>query len=180
MPRKRALVTLTEKRLRGRPSLYKEEDAPELARRACLLGATNQGLADFFDVSTKTIDHWIATKPEFAQAVYDGRQVADTKVADSLYQRATGYSHPAVKIMTRAIGEGQSVIEEVPYTERYAPDATSMIFWLKNRRPDLWRDKQEIDNPGAGNTYINNDNRKQTVVINAAEASKDYKALLGR
>jgi hypothetical protein len=34
-------------------------------------------------------------------------------------------------------------IKEV--TKEVAPDATSMIFWLKNRRPERWRDKQSID-----------------------------------
>ena len=70
-----------------------------------------------------------------------GKQAADDRVERSLYQRANGYSHPAVKVfMTR---DGKTI--EHKYTEYYPPDPTSMIWWLKNRRPDRWRDVQNID-----------------------------------
>jgi hypothetical protein len=49
----------------GRPTLYRRELC-ELARNYCLLGATNADLAGFFDVTTRTIDNWIAAHPEFA------------------------------------------------------------------------------------------------------------------
>ena len=47
----------------------------------------------------------------------------DIKVAESLFRRATGYSHDA---------------------KHYPPDTTACIIWLKNRRPDIWRDKQDV------------------------------------
>lgn len=121
----------------GRPTSYKPEFA-ELARKFCLLGATNDRLAELFEVATSTIGKWIAEIPAFSDAVKAGRAEADATVAASLYHRANGYSHEAAKIM---VVEGAVVHEK--YTEHYPPDATSMIFWLKNRRPDLWRDKLE-------------------------------------
>ena len=70
-----------------------------------------------------------------------GKQAADDRVERSLYQRANGYSHPAVKtFMTR---DGKTV--EHKYTEHYPPDTTAAIFFLKNRRPDRWRDVQNIE-----------------------------------
>jgi hypothetical protein len=39
----------------------------------------------------------------------------------------------------------EGAVVETPYTEHYPPDATSMIFWLKNRKPEQWRDKQDVD-----------------------------------
>lgn len=138
------------KRKPGRPAVW-VNDIVELTRRACRLGATNKALAGFFDVSEGTINDWIRDKPEFAEAIRDGRTFADAHVADSLYRKATGYEHQAVKIFCNAEGD----ITEVPYTERYAPDTTAAIFWLKNRRPDLWRDvKEKNENgEGSGNTY---------------------------
>jgi hypothetical protein len=63
------------------------------------------------------------------------------QVERSLYQRGNGYSHPAVKaFMTR---DGKII--EHKYVERYPPDVTACIFFLKNRRPDRWRDVQRID-----------------------------------
>ena len=124
---------------RGRPSKYKEE-FPEQARKLCLLGATDKDLARFFGVTESTLNEWKKVHPEFSESLKAGKELADAVVAESLFNRAKGYSHEAVKILV--VG-GQ--VERVPYTEHYPPDATSMIFWLKNRRPDLWRDKPEPD-----------------------------------
>ncbi len=43
----------------GRPTVYKPENA-EIARHACMLGATNESLAERFEVCRRTIDNWIA------------------------------------------------------------------------------------------------------------------------
>ena len=78
---------------------------------------------------------------EFRGALKVSKDVFDDKIERSLAQRAIGYSHPAVKaFMTR---DGKIV--EHHYTEHYPPDTTAALFWLKNRRPDRWRDVQRID-----------------------------------
>ena len=73
----------------GRPTAYRREFC-ELAHNYCLLGATNAELAGFLDVSPRTIDNWIASHPAFAEAVREGRVVADARVARCLYERAVG------------------------------------------------------------------------------------------
>lgn len=90
----------------------------------------------------RTIHHWKLAHPEFLHALKAGKEEADASVAKSLYQRALGYSHAAVKIITVADGNNQgSHVEQVPYTEYYPPDTTACIFWLKNRQREQWRDK---------------------------------------
>lgn len=121
----------------GRPPKYRDEFV-EQARKFCLLGATNEELARLFEVGLATLNRWIAETPAFRDAIKDGRAIADGEVANRLFRRACGYSHQAQKIMQY---EGVPVI--VDYIEHYPPDATSMIFWLKNRRPDLWREKPQ-------------------------------------
>lgn len=135
-----------EPRPNGRPPDYKDEYAG-LAHNYCLLGAKNDDLARMFGVNPRTVDRWLAEKPKFCRAVKEGREEADAKVASSLYHRANGYSHQAVKIFN----DRETGVTTVPYTEHYPPDSTAMIFWLKNRRPDLWRDKTEHEHSaGAG------------------------------
>ena len=121
----------------GRPSKYRDEFA-EQARKLCLLGATDKELGSFFGVSEQTINAWKSEHSAFLESLKAGKELADATVADSLYQRAKGYSHPEDDI--RVVG-GAIVI--TPTIKHYPPDSTALIFWLKNRRPDLWRDKRE-------------------------------------
>lgn len=127
----------------GRPSSYRAEFAKQ-AEKLCKLGATDDDLADFFDVTITTIKNWKSRHPPFLAALKGGKEAADDRVERSLYQKAVGYTHDAVKIVTVAQGNNMgSVVESVPYREHVPPDTTACIFWLKNRRPDLWRDKVE-------------------------------------
>lgn len=126
----------------GRPSKYKDE-FPEQARKLCLLGATDKELASFFEVAVSTISEWKLSFPEFSEALKAGKQLADATIADSLYQRAKGYSHREDDIR---VVSGAIVI--TPTIKNYPPDSTALIFWLKNRRPDLWRDKREEEGGG--------------------------------
>lgn len=130
----------------GRPSSYRPEYAEQTYKLA-LLGATDEDLANFFGVSVQTIHNWTDRHPEFVESRKKGKAHADAKVAESLYRRAIGYEHEAVKITTHA-ETGHTTI--TPYIERYPPDTTAAIFWLKNRRPDLWRDKQVQEHTGDG------------------------------
>ena len=81
----------------GRPTTYRPENA-EIARYACMLGATNEILAERFEVSRRTIDNWIATIPEFSDAVRQGRDVADEAVVSALFARATGMEQQMTKV----------------------------------------------------------------------------------
>lgn len=117
----------------GRPSKYRQE-FDEQARKLCLLGATNKDLAKFFEVTDSTLSLWMVQHESFSEALKAGRQLADAKVGERLYQRAIGYSHPDVHVSNY-----QGMVTLTPITKHYPPDPVSMIFWLKNRRPDLWR-----------------------------------------
>lgn len=128
----------------GRPSDYREEYA-EQARKLCLLGAIDKELADFFDVSEQTINAWKTQFPDFLESVKAGKVMANANVADRLYQRALGYSHPEVHISNY-----QGEITQTPITKHYPPDPTSAIFFLKNREKEKWRDRIEQEVSGAG------------------------------
>ena len=91
---------------------------PEYAVRAaacCKLGATDVELANILGVSPGTISDWKTLHPDFLHAIKVDKAVADDRVVHSLYQRAVG------------------------------TDTTAAIFWLKNRRPDEWRERIDIN-----------------------------------
>lgn len=122
---------------RGRPSKF----TPATLRQARFLaarGATDAELAEFFEVSEKTLNTWKKTHPEFLQSLKDGKSVADDKVQNSLFQKAVGYSHPDTHVSNH-----QGTVTLTPVVKHYPPDTTACIFWLKNRKPAEWRDKVE-------------------------------------
>lgn len=123
----------------GRPTKYKKEFAKQ-AEKICLLGATDEFLADYFEVAVSTIHKWKLDHEEFSDSIKRGKAEADLKVAESLYGRATGYSHPEEKVFNN---QGEILTHNT--VKHYAPDPTAAIFWLKNRQPKQWRDKQEVD-----------------------------------
>lgn len=133
----------------GRKTRYKKEYC-DLAYKFCLLGATDNDLADLFTTSESVINAWKRRHKEFSEALKAGKVAADAKVAESLYKRACGYSHPDTKPqwvesdMKGEDGEWHRVgrWEYAEFTKHYPPDSTAMIYWLKNRSAN-WRDKPE-------------------------------------
>ena len=131
------------KKKAGRPTKYKPEYA-ELAYKFCLLGATDKDLARFFEVEEKTVNNWKEEYPEFLQSLKAGKEQADAEIAQKLYHRAKGYKHIDTKFATF---EGQ-ITDEREYMRHYPPDTIAAIFWLKNRQPQKWRDRQEVEHTG--------------------------------
>ena len=125
----------------ARPTKYKPEYI-EQAAKLCALAATDQEMADFFDVSVATLNRWKSLYPEFCASIKVAKEQADDRVERSLFQRATGYEQDEVKIFMPG-GKDEPVY--APYRAKIAPDTTACIFWLKNRRPDIWRDKSIVD-----------------------------------
>lgn len=127
----------------ARPTKFKPEFVAQ-AEKLCRLGATDIEIADFFEVDARTIYRWKAENDEFCQALKIGKAESDDRVERSLFARATGYEHDEVDI--RVVG---GEIVQTPIRKYYPPDTTAGIFWLKNRRPGIWRDKQDIELGGS-------------------------------
>lgn len=151
-------VTAMAKRERkgagGRPSKYRDGFAAQ-AKKLCLLGATDQEIADFFEVEVRTIHRWKADHAEFCHALKAGKAEADARVVRSLYQQAIGYEQDEVKIFMPA-NTGCPVY--APFRAKVAPNVTAAIFWLKNRDKDNWRDRidhaNDPDNPMPAPQFI--------------------------
>lgn len=126
----------------ARPTKYKPEYSSQAAK-LCALGATDAQLADFFEVSVSTINLWKVQQPKFSESIRVPKSTADERVEQSLYRRAMGYEHDEVDIK---VVSGEVVM--TPIRKYYPPDTTAAIFWLKNRKPEEWREKQEVEHKG--------------------------------
>ena len=131
---------------RGRPTLYRPE-YPDLARRFCQLGGTNEDLADYFEVSRSTIDEWLRVHDAFAEAVRRGRDGIDMVVADQLLSRIMGYTHEGRKYV---LYKGEE--KEIRHVQHYPPDVQACIFWLRNRRRKQWLERATPE-PESGLTF---------------------------
>lgn len=124
----------------GRPTSY-DPELIEPVKKLALLGATDAQIAGFIGVALSTLKLWKQAHPEFSAALKKAKDELDSKVVQSLYRRASGYVTKDSKIVTKD-GTRTQVVRT---TKHYPPDPVSMIFWLKNRQPELWRDKRELD-----------------------------------
>lgn len=129
----------------GRPSTYDADTYPELAKQYARDGKTDKGIAKAFGIHEGTLNEWKNRYPEFYESLKDGKRVVDAKVESALLKRALGYEYDEITEEYIEVGK-----EKTPATKtrmikkQLAPDVTAEIFWLKNRKPDEWRDKQEI------------------------------------
>lgn len=128
----------------ARPSKFKPEFIAQ-AEKLCRLGATDIEVADFFEVDARTLYRWKGEHEEFCQALKAGKEVSDERVERSLFARATGYEHDEVDI--RVVDKA---IVKTDIRKYYPPDTTAAIFWLKNRKPEQWRETKAVELTGAG------------------------------
>jgi len=126
----------------GRPTKFTKEIKKQI-KSLVLLGLTDKQVAEGVGVCEDTITNWKKDHPKFFVSLKDWKDEADRKVEKSLYERACGFSHEETKVMMQ---DGEIIDHKI--TKHHPPDPTSMIFWLKNRHPDRWRDKQEVELSG--------------------------------
>jgi hypothetical protein len=121
----------------GQPTKFRPEYV-DIAYRFCLLKATDRQLAELFKVSSKTINKWKKLFPEFGEALRTGKVTADTDISKSLYHRAKGFEHRSVDV--RLVNNEMVRTTKVRY---FPPNVRSIMFWLRNRQPDKWREKNK-------------------------------------
>ncbi len=76
-------------------------------------GLTDEQIAKNIGIGERTLYEWKEKYPQISQSLKKGKEVVDYEVENALLSSALG------------------------------GNTTAQIFWLKNRRPDKWRDKQK-------------------------------------
>jgi hypothetical protein len=115
--------------------VYKPKFAA-IAREMCRLGATDEELAEHFNVCVRTIYRWRNTHEEFAGAVVAGKEHADARVERALYSRAVGCSVERTRVFKHA-GDPKPVY--ATYKHHLPPDPNAALNWLRVRQPKKWR-----------------------------------------
>lgn len=139
-----------EKRGKGRP----EEDIYEKYVSGkensiiswCRNGADNGILATKLGCGKTTLGKLIKNYPEFKKLIRESKEVADLNVEAALYRRALGYEfeETTTEVVVNKDGSGTTTV--VKKTKKHiAGDTVAGIFWLKNRKPEEWKDRQDVN-----------------------------------
>lgn len=107
-------------------------------------GLVDEQIAHNIGINIATLYDWKNKYSEIDNALKKGKEVVDLEVENALLKRALGYTIEEKHV--RKVTKNGITTEYVEKTTREIPaDTTAQIFWLKNRRPDKWRDKPRED-----------------------------------
>ena len=107
-------------------------------------GLTDEQIAHNMGIHPSTLYDWQKKHPCISEALKKGKEVVDIEVENALLKNAVGFTETLNKV--KVLNDGEIIkYEEETY---YPPNTTAQIFWLKNRKPKEWRDKQEVSMTG--------------------------------
>jgi len=127
------------------------ESKLNLVEAWCRDGLVELDICHNLGISIQTLQTYKREHLSFLTALKNGKEVVDITVVNALYKRTQGYRYDEVTTESMPIYEdgnitGYEMRETKRVTKEVLPDPTSMIFWLKNRCKDQWRDKREVEN----------------------------------
>ncbi|MBV4438600.1 transposase [Clostridium tyrobutyricum] len=136
-------------------------------------GLTELQIAHNLGISKATMEKYKKEHSDFLYSLKRGKEVVDFEVENALLKRALGYQYDEVtkerivrkdehgKILTDIHGfPTYEMVVTKTVKKEVAPDTTAQIFWLKNRKPEQWRDKRDIEH--TGNVTVNNPYKELT------------------
>lgn len=110
--------------------------------RDCAMAAmTEFEMASYFGVEPRTLTEWTMKDPEFAIAMRLPKQLADERVEKAIYHSALGFRFQSEEI--KILDDG--TVHRVATVKQLPPNINAATFWLKNRNPSAWRDRQDVD-----------------------------------
>jgi transposase-like protein len=126
---------------RGQPTKYDPKFMPQFAKFMCQRGAIQSELAQAFSVSTRTLQNWINVHAELHDAIQVGVDTFNARVERALAERAIGF----FVTIKEEVRDEQGKVIQPEQRQYYPPDTRAIIFFLKNRMRDKWRNVPEYN-----------------------------------
>ena len=104
-------------------------------------GLTDEQIAKNIGISRSTLNEWKKKYSDISDTLKQGKEVIDRQVENALLKRAIGYEYEEISEKF----EGGLLTERKVTKKQVVPDTTAQIFWLKNRKPSMWRDRAQVD-----------------------------------
>jgi hypothetical protein len=106
-------------------------------------GKTDAQIAQILGIGLSTLKRYKDKIPEFRAALDAGKSFADALVEQALFAKALGYHGKETKIVVV-----DKSVEKHTFIKWHPPDVQAISFWLRNRNPEKWKDKSEIEHSG--------------------------------
>lgn len=114
-------------------------------------GLTDKDIAEKkIGVCARSFCDWKKKYSSISSALKEGRAPVDTDIESAMIKSALGHKttvRKPIKLKTTRRKDGMEITEEhVEYVDEeiyVPPQVVAQIFWLKNRKPDYWKDKRE-------------------------------------
>lgn len=130
-------------------------------------GLTDEQISKNLGIAVSTLNEYKNKYPEFSESLKRGKEVIDVEVENALLKRALGYKYD--EVTKELVEDEETGIAELKVTKvvtkEVIPDTTAQIFWLKNRKPEEWRDKKEVKHDGNINNPYENLTKEQLLKI---------------
>lgn len=104
-------------------------------------GLTDEQIANNLGISKDTFYKYKKNYADFSDSLKKGKEIVDYEVENALLKRALGYEY--TETVKEIKENGNKIIKKT--TKQVAPDVTAQIYWLNNRKPKKWRNKQDIN-----------------------------------
>jgi hypothetical protein len=136
----------TEGKHAGQPTKYDPKIHLDWARGLSMQGYINEEIADRMQIARTTLYNWCNEYPEFLDALKKGKELPDILAEQALFKKVIGFEYTESKTTVELDSQGKPKPAKIEtFKKQFIPDTLAQIFWLKNRRPDRWRDRTEIE-----------------------------------
>lgn len=108
-------------------------------------GLTDEQISHNMGVSLATLKNWKKAHVAILAALKKGKEVADYMVENALFKSACGYDYEEVteeRVFNKTTHQWELQVTK-RIKKHQPPSNTAQIFWLKNRKPSVWRERAE-------------------------------------
>lgn len=127
---------------RGKYQAWLEKDKLILLRAWARDGLTDEQIASNIGITPSTLYEWKKKHSEISEALKRGKEVVDVEVENTLLKKALGGFVVEEQTIEELNARGELTTRKVRSKRYLPPDTTALIFWLKNRKPDVWMDRK--------------------------------------
>lgn len=146
---------------KGKYTQWLTEEGIALVKGWARDGLTEEEIAKNMHISRSTLNEWKKKYDKIAEAIRNGKDVADRIVENALFKKATGgiiTIKKPVKVKDVSYESGKRVeTERIEYADEEVytpPDTLAQMYWLNNRKPQTWRQKPKEEIESSGITIV--------------------------